>query len=80
MQRPGYRSSEFYVTAAVLLISIVWGSGLIGDGTAADKALSLIASVAAQFGYTVSRGLVKSAEAKALAPAAATSVTTNVSQ
>jgi len=40
-------------------VSALYGSGVIAEGTALDKALSVGAMILASMGYAVSRGLAK---------------------
>lgn len=61
--KPGYKTSEFWITILLFVLSAVWGSGLIGAGTTTDHVFAFIAATAGQLGYTLSRGIAK---AKAL--------------
>ena len=59
--KPGWKTTEFWVTVIVALASLAWGAGLVepaGDSTV-DKTFGFVCSALAALGYTVSRGLVK---------------------
>ena len=59
--KPGYRTTEFWVTVLVALASLLWGSGWLdpdGVGTA-NKVFGFVCSSLSALGYTVSRGLAK---------------------
>ncbi len=59
--KPGYKSTEFWITLAVTLCSLAWGAGIVDPEGAsnADKVFGFICSAAAALGYTISRGLAK---------------------
>ena len=59
--KPGYKSTEFWITLCVTLASLAWGAGVVDpEGSSnADKVFGFICSAAAALGYTVSRGLAK---------------------
>tara|TARA_Y100000361_G_scaffold68009_1_gene59894 strand:+ start:37 stop:246 length:210 start_codon:yes stop_codon:yes gene_type:complete len=59
--KPGYKSTEFWITVAVTLCSLAWGAGVVDpEGSSnADKVFGFICSAAAALGYTISRGLAK---------------------
>ena len=59
--KPGYKSTEFWITVAVTLCSLLWGAGVVDPEGAsnADKVFGFICSAAAALGYTISRGLAK---------------------
>lgn len=58
--KPGYKTSEFYFSLAAIIMGAVATSGLLPDESGAMKIIGLVSSVLAAFGYTYSRGLVKS--------------------
>lgn len=60
--KPGYKTTEFYITLGLYVLGALWGSGLISEGSMLDKLLGFGAMVAAQFGYSLSRGMVKKAQ------------------
>jgi hypothetical protein len=59
--KPGYKSTEFWITVCVTLASLAWGAGVVDpEGSSnADKVFGFICSAAAALGYTISRGLAK---------------------
>ena len=57
--KPGYRTSEFWLTTAALVIGTLIASGAIGETTGLGRAIAFIASVLAAAGYSVSRGKLK---------------------
>ncbi len=58
-KKPGYKTSEFYLTLAAQIVGLMWASGLISEGTTFDKVLGFVAMALGLAGYTVSRGLAK---------------------
>ena len=59
--KPGYKTTEFWMAVAAFAVSALYGSGVITEGTALDKALAVGAMVLSSLGYAVSRGLTKKA-------------------
>lgn len=57
--KPGYLTSEFYISLTVMVLGALWGSGIFGEGTSIDRALGIAAMALAPFGYTLSRGAAK---------------------
>jgi len=61
--KPGIKSTEFWLCSLCGVFSILWGAGVIdlGDDAAGtlNKAAALIAGALAAMGYGVSRGLAK---------------------
>lgn len=57
--KPGYKTTEFYLTLLASLLGMLWASGLISEGSTADKAIGFVAMAMSQAGYAVSRGLAK---------------------
>lgn len=66
MERTGIKTTEFWVTAVVVLAGLLPSSGLIPEGHWGVKVCGLVVSVAAALGYTVARGSVKKATAAKL--------------
>lgn len=58
--KPGYKTTEFWITVVVALTGLAMASGAIHEGSGWDKAIGLIASTLAAMGYSASRGNVKS--------------------
>lgn len=67
--KPGYRSSEFWLTLAALLLGTLLTCGVLGDGQAAEYGGAALATLGL-LGYTYSRGQAK-AQALALLAALA---------
>lgn len=59
--KPGYQTTEFWLTLASNLIGGAISVGLVpSEGTSA-KVIALMSLTLATYGYTYSRGMVKSA-------------------
>ncbi len=60
--KPGYKTTEFWMSAVAVLIGLAYGSGAIApEGTSGiEKAVALVAGALAAFGYSWSRGAAKS--------------------
>lgn len=59
--KPGYKTTEFYLTMAAMILSALYASGAFADTTTTGKVMALIAGVLGSLGYTVSRAIVKKA-------------------
>jgi hypothetical protein len=57
--KPGYLTTEFWLTILTLLLSGLIQSGLIGDGTQLVKACAFAASTLTTIAYAISRAKVK---------------------
>lgn len=57
--KPGWKTTEFWLSGAATLLSMLFASGVIGTGTMADKIAGLAALALTTLGYTVSRGMAK---------------------
>lgn len=59
--KPGYKTTEFWITVCVALASLAWGAGVVDPqgGGGADKVFGFVVSALSALGYTVSRGLAK---------------------
>ena len=64
MKKPGYKTTEFWMSSVAMLIGLAYGSGIITEaGTSGiEKSVAFIASALAALGYSASRGNVKAAE------------------
>lgn len=59
--KPGYKTTEFYLTLIATAFSMLYASGVVspeGTGTVA-KGIALIVAALAAAGYSVSRGAAK---------------------
>lgn len=57
--KPGYKTTEFWLTTAAGLLSALFASGVLGSGSVAETIAGVVAFVLAKAGYAVSRGLAK---------------------
>ena len=59
--KPGWKTTECWVTVTVTVCSLAWGAGVVDPEGAsnADKIFGFVCSAAAALGYTISRGLAK---------------------
>jgi hypothetical protein len=57
--KPGYKSTEFYLTIGAMILSAIYMSGVLVEGSPTEKVIGLVASAISALGYTVSRALVK---------------------
>ncbi len=60
----GYKTSEFWLSLAAILLGALLSSGVVIEGTLWAQMLGVVASVLGALGYTVSRSYVKAVEAK----------------
>lgn len=61
--KPGYKTTEFYLSLLAILMSAAFASGLIPVGGTVEKIAAMAATVLTAAGYKVSRTLVKTAGA-----------------
>ena len=57
--KPGYATTEFYITLFLAFLGSAMTTGLIPEGSVWFKVAGGIIAAAAAVGYTVSRGLAK---------------------
>jgi len=57
--KPGYKTTEFWLTAAASVISLLMASGAISDGSALSKIIGVAATALTTLGYSLARGLAK---------------------
>lgn len=67
--KPGYRTTEFWLSLIAMLVGVALASGLVSNEFAL-QALGFVQSTLAAIGYAGCRGWVKSSTAKAGAVAA----------
>lgn len=58
--KPGFKTTEFWLSAAATLLSMLFASGLLHDGSTALKVAGLAAAALTAAGYSVARGMAKS--------------------
>ncbi len=59
--KPGYKTTEFYLSLAATLLSTLFASGVLGSGGTDLAIAGLLASALTAAGYSVSRGNAKKA-------------------
>jgi hypothetical protein len=59
--KPGYKTTEFWLSVVASLISILYASGVISpDGASTvEQVVAMIAAALASLGYSVARGIAK---------------------
>jgi uncharacterized membrane protein YjjP (DUF1212 family) len=57
--KPGWKTSEFWLSFGSMALSAAYASGLIGGGGTAAKVAAFAGMVLTGLGYTVSRGMAK---------------------
>lgn len=57
--KPGYKTTEFWLTAAATIMGLILASGAIGEGGAAERIAGVVCSMLGALGYSVSRGQAK---------------------
>lgn len=60
MDRPGYKTTEFWMTALAQLVGAFAASGLVGDEHVLMRVAGMLTMALTGMGYSVSRGKVKS--------------------
>jgi hypothetical protein len=60
--KPGYKTTEFWLTLLSMLTGGVISSGLFPETSPVMKGAGLLAMILGAFGYTVSRGMAKGAK------------------
>lgn len=78
--KPGYKTSEFWMSLAAVLIGAVMASGVL-DSLPQDnpwvRVLGIVASILGALGYQVSRTMTKNAATNAIASIATSAVPVN---
>ena len=57
--KPGFKTSEFWLSAAASVVGLVMASGVIESGSQWDKIVGLAVAALASMGYSASRARVK---------------------
>jgi hypothetical protein len=60
--KPGWKTTEFWLSAAATITGLLLASGAINSGSGFDKVIGVVASALAAMGYAVSRGNAKSGQ------------------
>lgn len=61
--KPGYKTTEFWLSLAAFVVGSLMASGAIGSAGALGKALAFVAAALTAAGYSYSRALAKSKDA-----------------
>jgi hypothetical protein len=61
-KKPGYKTTEFWLSLCALILGALIASGYIGDESGTSKVIAFAASALTALGYNISRGIVKKAE------------------
>lgn len=64
MQKPGWKTTEYWATLAAMVVSALMASGVFDAGGTVMQALGAAAGVLAALGYTAGRSFVKGQEEK----------------
>lgn len=64
--KPGWKTTEYWITKVVAVIGALMAAGYIADGTQAARICGAVMVSAAALGYSVSRGLAKGGAAGVL--------------
>lgn len=62
MGKPGYKTSEFWLALAALMLSSLMLSGALGEGSRVESVVALAVNTLATLGYTGARLVVKRGE------------------
>lgn len=57
--KPGYKTSEFWLKLAAVLLTALYASDVIPTGGPVSKVAAIAATMLGAIGYTVVRGMVK---------------------
>jgi len=61
--KPGFKTSEFWVTVVIAVVSLLGSSGVLVDGSSAERIVGYVVAGLAAMGYIGIRGSLKKAEA-----------------
>lgn len=62
MEKPGWKTTEFWLTLAAVVVGTLLATGVWGEGDTAYTVLAFIASALTALGYTHGRSKLKTAE------------------
>jgi hypothetical protein len=67
MEKPGYKTTEFWLSLVALLVGALMASGILEASNSDwdNKIVGLVAMVLTSLGYTVGRSMTKGSSAKA---------------
>ena len=64
IKKPGYKSTEFYMSMAAVVVGAVASSGMLEDGSVLTKVVGLVMAALVALGYTGSRLTLKKLDAE----------------
>lgn len=59
--KPGYKTTEFWLSLVAVVLGALASSGSLADGSTAARVVGLAIAALGALGYSVSRGMAKSA-------------------
>ena len=59
--KPGYKTTEFWFSVVAAIVGLLFAAGVVPTGSTFEQVLSLVATILAALGYTVSRAIAKAA-------------------
>ena len=62
MKKPGYKTTEFWMTVAVALLGLFMASGAVADGGVVARGIGAVLALLSTLGYDASRAKVKAAD------------------
>ena len=62
MNKPGYQTTEFWMSTIAVICGIVMSSGAIHDGSTAERVIGGVMATLAALGYTAARAKTKTGE------------------
>ena len=65
--KPGYKTTEFWLSTAVMLFGAIVASGALADDSIAARVIGGIMAVLSQLGYTAARASSKNTSVKSSA-------------
>lgn len=60
--KPGYKTTEFWLSAVAVLLGLAMASGAIADGSMAATIVGGVTTLLSSLGYTAARAKVKNGE------------------
>jgi len=69
MEKPGYKTTEFWLTTLAVIVGLVMSSGILEETETIwdNKIVGLIVSILAALGYTAARAVTKMSAVKGAA-------------
>ena len=57
--KPGWKTTEFWLTCFAYVLSVLTASGVLADGSRGAQILAFLVAALATLGYSISRGMAK---------------------